>query len=96
MLQEIDVPHFAASLNLLGRTFSVVLNEASGSLIGRSGVTEEVRVAFGHHGVIPIFISGSIGDLPARQRRARDSGAGCVVVAGGDGTVACAAQVLVS
>lgn len=80
------------SSNRLGRRFAVVLNEASGS---QTGVTEAVRAAFTHHGLIPVFIPASVGDLPARMLRARDSGNEGVVVVGGDGTVACAAQLLV-
>jgi len=49
----------------IGRRFAVVLNEASGfSLDGRSGATEAIQAAFTHHGLIPVFISSSIGDLP--------------------------------
>ncbi len=83
------------SLHRSGRRFSVVLNEASGSRCGGSGLTETVQAAFTHHGLIPVFIPASIGNLAARMLQARESGTEGVVVVGGDGTVACAAQVLV-
>jgi len=79
------------SSNRLRRRFAVVINEASGL---QTGVTESVRAAFTLHGLIPVFIPASVGDLPARMVRASDSGTEGVVVVGGDGTVACAAQLL--
>jgi diacylglycerol kinase family enzyme len=76
------------------RRFAVVLNTSSGSLIGRLDVADTVRAAFVLHGLAATIISPEAGDLAAGLAMARDSGADCVVVVGGDGTVACAAQVL--
>ena len=77
-----------------GRTFAVVLNLSAGALVGTSDAGEAVRAAFAENGLTPIFIATQAGDLPVRMALARDSGAEAVVVVGGDGTVACAAQSL--
>jgi diacylglycerol kinase family enzyme len=82
-------PVFRAS-----RTFAVVLNQSAGALVGGPDVAEAIRAASAEHGLTPKFIPAEAGDLPARVTLARDSGAAAVVVVGGDGTVACAAQVL--
>ncbi len=76
------------------RSFAVVVNVSAGGLIGASGPEEDIRAAFAAHGVTPLFIGDDAGDLPTRVARARDSGAGVIVMAGGDGTVACAAHAL--
>ena len=76
------------------RTFAVIVNASAGALIGASGPEDAIRVAFADQGLTPLFIGKEVGDLPARVACARDSGAAAIVVAGGDGTVACAARVL--
>ncbi len=84
----------ATTLDQPERTFVVVVNVSAGGLIGASGPEDDIRAAFAAHGVAPLFIGKEAGDLPARVIIARDSGAAVVVVAGGDGTVACAAHAL--
>ena len=54
---------------------------------------DAIRAAFTDQGLTPLFIGKEAGGLQARVACARDSGAAAIVVAGGDGTVACAARV---
>jgi diacylglycerol kinase family enzyme len=77
------------------RRFAVVLNSAAGALVGRADPEKTVAAAFAAQGLAAEFIPRDAGDLPTRVGLARDSGAEAVVAIGGDGTVACAAQVLV-
>ncbi len=72
----------------------VVVNRSAGALISGADAIGAIRAAFQAHGVNPDFIPLDAGNLPERIALARDSGAGTIVVAGGDGTIACAAQVL--
>ena len=74
--------------------FAVVLNRSAGALVGEADPSEAIAAAFARRGLTPLLIPPGDGDLPARVARARDSGAGTIVVVGGDGTVACAAQLL--
>ena len=76
------------------RTFAVIVNASAGALIGNCGPEDAIRAAFADQGLTPLFIGKEAGDLQARVTFARDSGAAAIVVAGGDGTVACAARVL--
>jgi diacylglycerol kinase family enzyme len=94
LTRESSVNSTVIAANGASRRFAVVLNASSGFLIGRSDAAEAVREAFALHGLAVTLISPAAGDLPTRLALARDSGADCVVVVGGDGTVACAAQVL--
>ena len=75
------------------RTFAVIVNASAGALIGASGPEDAIRAAFSDQGLTPLFIGKEAGDLQARVACARDSGAAAIEVAGGDGTVACAARV---
>lgn len=75
------------------RTFAVIVNASAGALARASGPEDAIRAAFADEGLTPLFIGKEAGDLPARMVRARDSGAAAIVVAGGDGIVACAARV---
>ncbi len=77
------------------RRFAIVLNHSAGALVGSDDPMEVMRKAFALHDVIADFIPMEAGALPARVTLARDAGADAVVVIGGDGTVACAAQLLV-
>eukprot|EP01037_Dinobryon_pediforme_P004343 gene4343-4392_t len=54
-----------------------------------------MREAFAAHNVEATIVPMNAGDLPARVGLARDAGADAVVVIGGDGSIACAAQALV-
>jgi diacylglycerol kinase family enzyme len=77
------------------RRIALVLNPAAGSRVDAASLIEAIREAFARHGMVAISVPLEAGDLPARLALARDSGAVAVVVAGGDGTVTCAAQVLI-
>jgi hypothetical protein len=74
---------------------AVVLNGNAEALLQRSGTQSELRSLLAEAGFQAEFISDE-GSLPARVARARAvrSGADAVIVAGGDGTIACAAQEL--
>jgi diacylglycerol kinase family enzyme len=72
------------------KSLSLVLNEKAGALLGGGGtpdLTDRLEAAGAQLRIIPP------GDLPERLRDAR-ANADAVVVAGGDGTVACAAAAL--
>jgi diacylglycerol kinase family enzyme len=84
----------AASGAMTGRNFAIVLNHMAGALIGREDIRTDIGEAFRAHGVAAQFIPPDAGDLQTRIALARDSGADAVVLAGGDGTIACAAQIL--
>lgn len=85
----------AISDQKLSRRFAVVLNHNAGALVGREDVLEAMQDAFDAHDIVAEFIPLDAGDLPARVALARDAGADAVVVIGGDGSIACAAQALV-
>jgi diacylglycerol kinase family enzyme len=77
------------------RRFAVVLNHTAGAFVGQANALETMQAAFATHNVDAEFVPMDAGDLPARVALARDAGADAVVVIGGDGSVACAAQALV-
>jgi diacylglycerol kinase family enzyme len=81
-----------APIAALGR-LAVVMNERSGALLGGGDPHEAMRALFAAHGLAADFVARE-GTLPERIASACASGAGCVVVAGGDGSIACAAQLL--
>ena len=75
-----------------GRRMVLVMNAKAGALLdqGDGGGTLEDMLR-GQSGGLELVPEGT-GNLPARVARAQDMGGDIVVVAGGDGTVACAAQ----
>ena len=76
---------------IAGRRLALVLNEKAGALLADASIAETLRSALGGAGVT--LTEPPEGPLPGRvETAARD--ADVVVVAGGDGTVACAAGVL--
>ena len=76
------------------RQVAVVLNGSAGALLERPGAERELIELFQQAGFDPHFVPKDAGSLPERMARACDMGAEAVVVAGGDGTVTCAAQAL--
>jgi diacylglycerol kinase family enzyme len=76
------------------RTVAVILNGAAGALLGRPDALQMLAAEFAANGFDPHFIPTEAGTLPERIALAARSGAESVIVAGGDGTVACAAQAL--
>lgn len=74
--------------------WAVVLNAAAGAILGDGDAHATVQTGFEAVGLHAAFIPHEPGTLPERIDAARATGARCVVVAGGDGTIACAAQAL--
>jgi diacylglycerol kinase family enzyme len=75
------------------RIVPIVLNGAAGALLDRSDAGETLAQSFRKAGLEPRFIEQREGDLTRRIEIACQSGAPIVVIAGGDGSVACAAQI---
>lgn len=76
------------------RRVAVVMNGKAGALLDQPGGRETIEAAFGLAGFLAEFVEQEAGTLPERVRLAAKTGASAVIVAGGDGTVACAAQEL--
>lgn len=74
------------------RNVALVLNEKAGALLGSDGGGGALRAQLDEKGLVSLDVPA--GDLSDQLAHARGSGADIVLVAGGDGTVACAAQVL--
>jgi len=72
---------------------AIVLNAHAGALLGREDAAAEVQRAFESAGAAVRMIPPEAGTLPERIALAR-RGASRLVIAGGDGTIACAAQAL--
>jgi len=75
------------------RHFAIVLNARSGALFGAEDAAGTIRRAFETEGAIVSMIAPDAGTLPERIAQACTTGA-ALVIAGGDGTIACAAQLL--
>jgi diacylglycerol kinase family enzyme len=73
---------------------AVVLNAASGAFLDAPGVSATLPELFRDAGLAAEFIDPEVGTLPRRIELACASGADMLVVAGGDGTIACAARQL--
>lgn len=75
---------------------ALVTNTSSGSLLGRSDAAEEIAAALEAAGLeVGSVLDGDATDLIERLERARDLPVDVLVTAGGDGTVAAAAQALI-
>jgi diacylglycerol kinase family enzyme len=76
------------------RTVALVLNNKAAGLLDAQSDSETLAdlLRAAEFDIVPI----PPGALPYRLERARASGADLVAIAGGDGTIACAAQVLLS
>ncbi len=75
------------------RHFAIVLNARSGALFGADGAAERIRQCFVAEGAAVQMVAPEAGTLPERIDQARATGDE-LVIAGGDGTIACAAQML--
>ena len=73
---------------------AVVLNGKAGALLDQADCGEMLQYALVEAGLDAEFIPQEAGTLPERVQRAAGSGADAVIVAGGDGTVACAGHAL--
>lgn len=71
---------------------AVVLNAAAGALLGRPDASALLEDLLRSAGFAPCFIPAQAGSLPHRVKLATETGAPLLIVAGGDGTIACAAQ----
>ena len=76
------------------RVVAVILNGAAGALLDRVDQAGSLRALFEAAGLDAHFVPQDAGALPERARLALQAGASMVVAAGGDGTIACTAQVL--
>jgi diacylglycerol kinase family enzyme len=84
----------SASPQVGPRVVAVILNGAAGALLGRPDALQMLKAEFAANGFDPHFIPPEVGPLPERVAQAAHLGAEAVIVAGGDGTIACAAQAL--
>ncbi len=71
-----------------------MVNGRAGGLAGSAGGLDALRELFVECGLQAEFVPAAAGGLTERLKQAKGSGAPVVAVAGGDGTVACAAAVL--
>lgn len=85
-------PRVAAGMTI--RRVAVVLNGKAGALLDRPEMSDALEQGLHDAGLEAEFIPLDAGSLPDRVRMAAESGADAVIVAGGDGTVACAGQAL--
>jgi diacylglycerol kinase family enzyme len=76
------------------RNFALVMNGQAGALLGQSDAAETLQAALGAAGGDVHVIPPEAGTLPERVALAKATGADCLVVAGGDGSIACAASAL--
>jgi diacylglycerol kinase family enzyme len=74
------------------RFVAVVLNGAAGALLRRQDARESLQQLFHDAGLAPEFVPPEAGNLPERIDIACSMETDAVVVAGGDGTVTCAAE----
>jgi diacylglycerol kinase family enzyme len=79
----------------LPRTFSLVSNAQAGGLLGQQEGDDSLERALAAGGGEVHVIAADAGTLPERVALAKATGAECVVVAGGDGSIACAASALI-
>ena len=71
------------------------MNANAGALLGQSDPGRELERLFKGAGSQVDIVPADFGTLPERIERARSTGADMIVIAGGDGSIACAAQALV-
>ena len=76
------------------RRMALVANAKAGALLGRDGGAGSLEAMLRGEAASLDVIAADAGSLPERMRLAMQTGAECVVVAGGDGSIACAASVL--
>ncbi len=73
---------------------ALVMNGQAGALLGQEDAAAELAEFLRAGGHAVAVVPPEAGTLPERIEQAKLSGAACVVVAGGDGTIACAAAAL--
>ena len=70
------------------------MNANAGALLGRADPAAELKHLFEGLGARVEIIPPDVGTLPEQIAKARATGADMIVIAGGDGSIACAAQAL--
>lgn len=76
----------------MSRRFHVFLNDDAGSVDDVATQSAQIRRAFGEHGIDATIVAVDVTELQKAMRSAWHSGTDALVIAGGDGTVNCAAQ----
>ncbi len=76
------------------RRMALVANAKAGALLGQDGGAGTLEEMLRGEAASLDVIAAEAGSLPERMGQAVGTGAECVVVAGGDGSIACAAAVL--
>jgi len=94
VLSDSEACEGLGSVDLPQRVVAVVINSSAGALLARPGALNCAHKMFAEAGTKVEFVPESVGTLRQRVEVARRMDPAAVVVAGGDGTVACAAQVL--
>ena len=77
------------------RVVPVIMNDKAGALLGQTDAGEKLQALLTGAGMNPKLIPTDAGTLDERIALAVGTGAKLIVVAGGDGSIACAAQALV-
>ena len=77
-----------------GRRMALVANAKAGALLGQDDGAGSLEGMLRAEAASLEVIAAEAGSLPERMRLALESGSDCVVVAGGDGSIACAAAAL--
>ena len=77
------------------RVVPVIMNHKAGALLGQTDAGEKLQALLTGAGLTPKLIPTEAGTLDERIALAIETGAKLIVVAGGDGSIACAAQALV-
>lgn len=76
------------------RYFALVMNDRAGGLIGQADAAKTLENHLQTAGGTVVVIPPEGGTLPERIAQAKATQADCVVIAGGDGSIACAATAL--
>ena len=76
------------------RHFALVMNDRAGGLIGQANGTKMLENQLQAAGGTVVVIPPDAGTLPERIAEAKATQADCIVIAGGDGSIACAATAL--
>ena len=76
------------------RNFALVLNGQAGALLGQTDAAGALQAALSAAGCEVHVVPSDAGTLPERIALAKDTSPDCLVVAGGDGSIACAAAAI--
>jgi diacylglycerol kinase family enzyme len=76
------------------RHVALVFNARAGGTLGQQGLSDELAARLAESGEAAFAVPVDAGTLPERMATAKASGAATIIVAGGDGSIACAAASL--